>query len=296
MLPSCLPFRPFTRVTRKDTVEDRHRTWEGRSVRAHGAPERRAVAPDAGRRTAGPATAVQRMLGLQRLAGNAAVARALTDERHPHTAGCGDHPAAVQRAVGAVAVVQRAKKKDDWKNARTKAELKAYKQSVDPAVADLADTLHHIVPKSDLKHLAGLLTPAQQQSVVQQVAPVAPTAGFPDVASVTAERLQSALANVPANFVIGPRPEQRNDDPGSSGPDLNRRNGITTPRSAELQRVYDFISTHRGAAPGTIPDDELQQQFITPLVEACMRHGPDVGLDHQRAGWSRGIDGKYQRV
>jgi hypothetical protein len=238
---------------------------------------------------------VQRVLALQRLAGNAAVARALTDERHPHTAGCGHHPA-VRRAVGSDAVVQRAKKKDDWKNSRTKAELKAYKRSVAPAVADLADTLHHIVPKSDLKHLAGLLTPAQQQSVVRQVAPVAPTAGFPDVASVTADRLQSALANVPANFVIGPRPEQRNDDPGSSGPDLNRRHGTTTPRSAELQRVYDFISAYRSADPGSIPDDKLQEQFIDPLVEACTKHGPDVGLDHDRGGWSRGTDGKYQRA
>jgi hypothetical protein len=180
--------------------------------------------------------------------------------------------------------VQRAKKKPDWKNGDTKAELKNYKTS-NPGVA-IVDTLHHIVPKSDLKLLSSLLTPAQQQHVADELRPLAPTASFP-LTGVTPDSLSKALANVPANYVIGPRPEERTDDPGNSGPDLNYSGGATTPRSAELQKAYNFVNTYRGATPGTIPTAALQTDFIDPLKAACTSHGTAVGLDMTRAGWSQ---------
>ncbi|WP_406442039.1 DUF4157 domain-containing protein [Streptomyces sp. NBC_01613] len=46
-----------------------------------------------------PGTTAQRMLDLQRLAGNAAVARAVAEERHEHDAGCGHVPSVQRRAL-----------------------------------------------------------------------------------------------------------------------------------------------------------------------------------------------------
>ncbi|MEU5343627.1 DUF4157 domain-containing protein [Streptomyces sp. NPDC020766] len=184
----------------------------------------------------------------------------------------GDRSAVVQRAGG------------DWKNKKTKAELKNTKASTSGSA--IVDTLHHIVPKSDLARLSGLLTSAQRQLVAAQLAPLAPSASFP-TGAVSEQALSKALANVPANYVIGPRPEQRTDDPGSSGPDLNRKGGSTTPRSAELQKVYDFITTHKSAAQGSISTTTLQTDFINSLKTACTAHGMAVGLDSTRAGWTQ---------
>ncbi|MFE6134162.1 DUF4765 family protein [Streptomyces sp. NPDC056437] len=64
-------------------------------MRAHRTPDQRAAEQDKDRRTAVPITA-QRMLALQRSAGNAAVSRAVEEERHLHAAGCG-HDQVVQR-------------------------------------------------------------------------------------------------------------------------------------------------------------------------------------------------------
>lgn len=51
------------------------------------------------RPTAAPSTGAQRMLDLQRLAGNAAVTQAIAEERHEHDAGCGHVPSVQRRAV-----------------------------------------------------------------------------------------------------------------------------------------------------------------------------------------------------
>ncbi|WNO70247.1 DUF4157 domain-containing protein [Streptomyces sp. AM8-1-1] len=64
-------------------------------MRAHRTPDRRAAEQDQDHRAAVPITA-QRMLALQRSAGNAAVSRAVEEERHVHAAGCG-HDQVVQR-------------------------------------------------------------------------------------------------------------------------------------------------------------------------------------------------------
>lgn len=46
-----------------------------------------------------PGTTAQRMLALQRLAGNAAVSRAVEEDRHEHDAGCGHTPPVQRRAL-----------------------------------------------------------------------------------------------------------------------------------------------------------------------------------------------------
>ncbi|WP_143658709.1 DUF4157 domain-containing protein [Streptomyces sp. IMTB 2501] len=65
-------------------------------MRAHRTPAERAAEHDKDRRAAVPITPTQRMLALQRSVGNAAVCRAVEEERHVHAAGCG-HDQVVQR-------------------------------------------------------------------------------------------------------------------------------------------------------------------------------------------------------
>ncbi|UUU28221.1 DUF4157 domain-containing protein [Streptomyces sp. DSM 40750] len=214
---------------------------------------------------------------------SAPVQRAVPEPRAAqHTGGGATESAGVRRPDRGGTAVQRAG--GDWKNNQTKKELKSYKTANAGSV--IVDTLHHIVPKSDLKLLSNLLTPSQWQLVADELRAVAPTASFP-LTVASADALSKALANVPANYVIGPRPEQRNDDPGNSGPDLNFSGGATTPRSAELQKAYDFVNAHRSATAGTIPSADLQTNFIDPIKAACTTHGTAVGLDSSRAGWSQ---------
>ncbi|MFE0799959.1 DUF4157 domain-containing protein [Streptomyces sp. NPDC058812] len=67
-------------------------------MRAHGTRSRSSDERDpATRQVAAPSAPVQRMLTLQRLAGNAAVARSVEAERHQHGPGCGHAAPTVQR-------------------------------------------------------------------------------------------------------------------------------------------------------------------------------------------------------
>ncbi|WP_406097279.1 DUF4157 domain-containing protein [Streptomyces sp. NBC_01013] len=184
--------------------------------------------------------------------------------------------------------VQRA---GDWKNNPTKNALAAEK-AANPGNA-LVHTLHHIVPKSLLEKFAALLTQPQLTDVVTALAPVAPTAF-----TTTSDQLAAvtkALKNLPANFALGPAPGDRNDDPGSSGPDLNfGGDGAITPRSEQLERVHDFIDA-KVSAGAAVTQAELQADFITPLRLACVEHAAviaslglanGVGLDPNRTSWS----------
>lgn len=184
--------------------------------------------------------------------------------------------------------VQRA---GDWKNNPTKNALAAQK-AANPGNA-LVHTLHHIVPKSLLEKFAGLLTPGQLTDVVTALAPVAPTAFTSNSAQLNA--VSKALKNVPANFALGPEPAVRNDDPGSGGPDLNfAGDGAITPRSEQLERVYDFIDA-KVTAGAAVAQADLQNDFIDPLKQACIEHNAviarlglanGVGLDPNRTAWS----------
>ncbi|MEV6164283.1 DUF4157 domain-containing protein [Streptomyces sp. NPDC052052] len=193
--------------------------------------------------------------------------------------------------------VQRA---GDWKNNPTKNALAAEK-AANPGNA-LVHTLHHIVPKSLLGDFAALLTATQLTDVVTELAPHAPTAFT--TASAQAGAVSKALKNVPANFALGPEPAVRNDDPGSSGPDLNyTEDGSITPRSEQLEHVYDFIEAKVRAA-AAVTQVELQDQFIDPMRQACIEHNAviarlglanGVGLDPNRTAWSGDAATRSQR-
>ncbi|MFE7105325.1 DUF4157 domain-containing protein [Streptomyces sp. NPDC057575] len=184
--------------------------------------------------------------------------------------------------------VQRA---GDWKNNPTKNALAAEK-AANPGNA-LVHTLHHIVPKSTLEKFAGLLTATQLTDVVTALQPVAPTAFTSNSAQLNA--VSKALKNLPANFALGPEPAVRNDDPGSSGPDLNfTEDGAITPRSEQLEHVYDFIEA-KVSGNAAVTQAELQNDFITPMRQACIEHNAvvaslglanGVGLDPGRTVWS----------
>ncbi|MET8949954.1 eCIS core domain-containing protein [Streptomyces sp. NPDC004393] len=178
----------------------------------------------------------------------------------------------------------------EWKNNRTQKALRTKKgeRPGDP----LVHTLHHIVPKSLLQDFAGLLSDAQRARVVTVLQPLAPTAFTSP--STQLDAVSKALKNIPANFALGPEPGNRNDDPGNAGPDLNysTEDGAITPRSEQLERVYDFIKdkVDRG---GPVTDPELETRFISPLVLACTAHNDinarlgldDVGLHPGRTAW-----------
>lgn len=66
-------------------------------VRAHAARADRADDRKDARRTAGPSASANRLLTLQRLAGNAAVARAVEEERHEHGPGCAHEQSAAEQ-------------------------------------------------------------------------------------------------------------------------------------------------------------------------------------------------------
>ncbi|WP_373302398.1 eCIS core domain-containing protein [Streptomyces gelaticus] len=193
--------------------------------------------------------------------------------------------------------VQRA---GDWKNNPTKNALAAEK-AANPGNA-LVHTLHHIVPKSLLERFAGLLTSAQLTDVVTALGPVAPTAFTSNSSQLNA--VSKALKNVPANFALGPEPAVRNDDPGSSGPDLNfTEDGAITPRSEQLEHVYDFIE-QKVSTGAAVTQAELQNEFIDPMEAACIEHNAviarlglanGVGLDPGRTAWSGNAATRSQR-
>jgi hypothetical protein len=217
---------------------------------------------------AGNTVLVARALAPQVGAGNAAVTRWVREWR----ASPAPPTAAVQRAP------------QDWKNNPTKAALAAEKALApnDP----LVHTLHHILPKSKLADFARLLTAFQRTLVVQKVRPHAPkafTTTNDDLAAVT-----KALQNLPANVVLGPKPEDRESDPGAK-PDYNYADdGSITPRSEHLEKAYEFMN--RKLNGGTITDAELTSEFIQPLIDAAQVHNRfaagGVGLDRNRAAWS----------
>ena len=230
----------------------------------------RTAAHAADHTAAGDTALVARALAPQVGAGNAAVTRWVRERR----ATPAPPTAAVQRAP-------------DWKNNPMKAALGAEKALApnDPFV----HTLHHIVPKSTLAAFAGLLTPAQRTLVVQKVGPHAQkafTTTNDDLAAVS-----KALRNLPANVVLGPKPEARNDDPDSD-PDYNYEDdGSITPRSEHLQKAYEFMNRKiTGVTPVTITNAELTSEFIQPLIDASKEHNKfaagGVGLDRSRAAWS----------
>ncbi|MFD1518824.1 hypothetical protein [Pseudonocardia yunnanensis] len=218
-----------------------------------------------------PIPAAGGLPALQRMAGNAAVSRWLGERR----ATPASPTAAIQRAP------------QDWKGTATKKALANEKVLApnDPFV----HTLHHIVPKSMLATFAGLLTPAQRTLVVQEVGPHANkafTTTNDNLAAVT-----KALQNLPANFVLGPDPADREDDPGAQ-PDYNYADdGSITPRSEHLEKAYEFMNRKiNGGTPVTITDAELTDEFIQPLIDASEEHNKvaagGVGLDRGRAAWS----------
>ncbi|MFF4113737.1 DUF4157 domain-containing protein [Streptomyces sp. NPDC001714] len=68
-------------------------------MRAHATRDERGSDAERARPVVPPTTPAQRMPALQRAAGNAAVARALSEERHVHDAGCGHGPSVQRSAV-----------------------------------------------------------------------------------------------------------------------------------------------------------------------------------------------------
>ncbi|MFJ1543549.1 hypothetical protein [Streptomyces sp. NPDC088246] len=216
------------------------------------------------------------LLALQRSVGNAAVAAMIKRSRHEHGPGCG--PA---ESGGAVGVVQRAKKKD-WKLGSTSNELAAVKTA--HSSGPLVDTLHHIIPKSLFQPFLAVLTPAQEQQISTTLAPLAPKAfGAPDV--------DKALKNMPANFRVGPRPEDRTDDPGD-GLDLNKdAKGDTTPRSAELENAFNYMTAAINA--GAVTQADFESKFLAPVEAACRLHGTNINIDPARGTWLQDSSGKY---
>ncbi|MEU9099662.1 hypothetical protein [Streptomyces sp. NPDC048361] len=251
------------------------------------------------------------MLALQRTAGNGAVSAMIQRSRMERghecgSTGCGEsgvvqrskggesevvqramgsEPPVVQRAMGGEPqVIQRAKGKD-WKLGSTSTELASVKAAHpgDP----LVDTLHHIIPKSLFQPFLNLLTPAQVQQITTDLAPLAP-------AAFASPNLDKALKNVPANFRVGPRPEDRTDDPGS-GLDLNTTgSGSTTPRSAQLESAFNYME---GAiAAGAVTQAEFSNKFLAPMIDACTQHGTAINIDPARATWVNDpASGKYHK-
>lgn len=237
-----------------------------------------------GRETPGSTTTAamtpQSAVTLQRSIGNAGFGRALA-------------ATPVQRAGG---------KKPDWKNKSTKEALRTVKHrhKDDPLVLALVDTLHHVVPKSALSQYATLLDNDQLRSVVSTLKPVAKSAFKNDQAALADVSL--ALKNIPSNYVLGPRPEERSDDPGNSGADLNRTSsGSVTPRSKQLELVYEHVVAAVEAGE-PLGNTELKEGFLRPLKKACEMHVAigaergydDVGLDEHRGHWEK-TSGKYHR-
>lgn len=225
------------------------------------------------------------MLALQRTAGNAAVTAMVQRSRTEHGDGCGPGGCGGSEvAQRAGKVVQRANKKD-WKLGSTQNELASVKAAHpnDP----LVDTLHHIIPKSRFEPFLALLTSAQVQQIRTDLAPLAPAAfGAPSV--------DKALKNLPANFRVGPRPEDRSDDPGP-GIDVNTTaSGNTTPRSAELENVFAYMEG--AVAAGAVVQADFTNKFLAPTINACTQHGTAINIDPARATWIQDpATGKYRK-
>ncbi|MEU2434207.1 hypothetical protein ABZ611_32775 [Streptomyces sp. NPDC007861] len=149
-------------------------------------------------------------------------------------------------------------------------------------------TLHHIVPQKFIKSFADSLTPDQQQRVRHALKDAAPPGMF-DV------HLAKALVNLPVNYTLGPAPEKRVDDPGSTGPDINYTStGEVTPRSQILASVDAFLRD-RGEGSSAVTNEVLDERFIAPLLAASTLHGAEVGL-LGRSAWVKTDEGTYFRL
>ncbi|MFF7098372.1 hypothetical protein ACFY9A_39290 [Streptomyces rubradiris] len=226
----------------------------------------------------GGASAGGAMFALQRTVGNAADTAMVQRSRHEHGDGCGP------TGCGGLEVVQRARVKD-WKLGSTSTELGSVKANHpgDP----LVDTLHHIIPKSLFQPFLALLTQAQVQQIRTRLAPLAP-------AAFTSPSTDKALKNLPANFRIGPRPEDRSDDPKNLIDVNTTASGNATPRSAQLENAYNYMTA--AIAAGVVNPTGFSTQFLDPMIDACRQHGTAINIDPARGTWvSDPATGKYHR-
>lgn len=93
------------------------------------------------------------------------------------------------------------------------------------------------------------------------------------------------------NFRVGPRPEDRTDDPGD-GLDLNKdAKGNTTPRSAELESAFNYMTAAINAR--TVTQADFESKFLAPVEEACKLHGTLIDIDPARGTWLQDSSGKY---
>ncbi|MBS2532011.1 hypothetical protein KGQ20_04440 [Catenulispora sp. NF23] len=234
---------------------------------------------------------------MQRSIGNAAVSRAI-EQAHtaPRTGAHGAHS-----AHGAP-LVQRA----GWKNSDTAAATKTLKKATPAGDKQWVETLHHVIPRNRLSWLSSAVDPAQEALIKAQLGTLAPTAFTAHAGS-----LQEALENLPANYIVGPEPKTRNDDPdnkahkkgrgGTGLADVNLDgNGQVTPRSKELDAADTWLIAQQTAAASagsafTINTHELQTQFIDKVKAASQLHGTAINLDKNRSTYGTDAAGHFRK-
>ena len=90
----------------------------------------------------------------------------------------------------------------------------------------IVDTAHHILPKAKLKQAYDSLPEAEKKDIGEDLT------GKKEVLS------PKQVMSLDFNLILGPRPEDRSDDPRDSF-DPNYSGGSLTPRSSALEEVLD---------------------------------------------------------
>jgi hypothetical protein len=155
---------------------------------------------------------------------------------------------------------------DKWKTGKVKGQIET-EQKVS-AKADEVDTAHHILPKKKLVEAYHKLKESEKKAIGK------------DMTGQNKVMSDKELMSLDFNLTLGPRPEDRTDDPGDEF-DPNYDSGVMTPRSSELKSAWDDIA--KGIDPA---------KLAQALNQAKARHG--AGGKINRAKWSK-ANGKYTR-
>ncbi len=155
---------------------------------------------------------------------------------------------------------------DKWKTKGTDKAIKAEQEKATDA--EVVDTAHHILPKGKLVDAHEKLSKADKEKIGLA------TTGSKQVLS------KKQLKSLQFNLTLGPRPEDRSDDPGD-GFDPNMASGARTPRSQALSSAWD-------SGTGGIDHTKL----VAALEAAAAAHKANPKMD--RSKWKI-VGGKYQR-
>lgn len=156
--------------------------------------------------------------------------------------------------------------KDKWKTNSLEKKIKLEQKN--SKNQNLVYTAHHILPKEKLTDAYQKLPIKDQEDIGLKLM------------GVKKPLTKKEIKSLPFNLTLGPKPEERSDDPKDSF-DPNYKTGAMTPRSKALSDAWNQTK------------NEIDEtKLVSALENAFKIHQKDPKID--RSNWTM-KDGKYER-